>query len=1638
MKRSLIVAAAGLAVVGAGFLALGPRDGKPPAPPPLARQAEAPAPSIQVTPAAASGEADPGPAVPAIRSEDKAPPFAFKRYDIDLTKPQAEVCLAFSARLDASGKTAYGDYVRLTPDPKPAIRAEGDRLCLGGLPFGARYQVALAEGLPAADGGMLAQPMTVPVTFSDKPASAAFAGSGHILPRGTTSGLAIETVNLDKVALKVLRIGERLIGREWQDLFRGGDIWGYQLREIHRSKGALVWSGDLTIANRRNEQISTVFPLAGVIPERKPGAYLVILDTKGGVADDDDGVYGYSSKPYRLVVDTDLALTSFKGADGLRVFVRRLSSADPVAGARLNLVAVNNDILGEATTGEDGGAAFPPGLLKGAGGLAAAQVMAFGPDGDFSLTSLSRAAFDLSDRGVGGRPSPSPADAFLYTDRGIYRPGETVRLGVLLRDAATVAMEGPPTTLVVNRPNGTEFSRRTLESQGSGAALADLELPRDASRGLWTLTAFLDPKAPAVGQVQVDVQDFVPQRLKVIASSPTVLGRPGRPLAVEVDGAFLYGAPAADLQAELRAKLVRDPAPFPAYKAYRFGRADDAFAGEEFPIPARPTDAQGKTRGEASIPEVKTTAPLKAEVTAGLVEPGGRLTATHFSVPVRPSDLLIGIRPQFKDGRVEEGEEARFDVIALDAEGKPVARSDLHYSVIEEESDHIWTQINGRWTWERTARRRVVASGTFDLGTERPALLAHKAGWRRYELSVHDPAAQAQTSLRFRGGWAATVEAADIPDKLEVTVEKTAYKPGETARLNIRPPFAGKALIMVASDRVFETRTVDLPRDGVEVSIPVRADWGSGAYVMATLVRPLAGLKPRDPVRAMGLAWVGIDPSDRTLTVDLGAPEKMAPRRSLDLAIKIGGIPSGETAFMTVAAVDEGILQLTRFRTPDPADHYFGKRRLGVEMRDDYASLLRAGIDAPGQTRSGGDGIGGKGLPVVPTRSTALFSGLVKVDGNGQATVSLAVPDFNGRLRVMAIAHSRTAVGRAEGFVTVRDPLAADVSLPRFLAPGDEGRLTLLAHNLDGPAGTYRVDLSASGAVALGEDGARRYELDVNGRKVETIAIKGLRGGIGAVAVTVAGPDGWSVERSWPIAVRSPHYPITLEKVALQDKGEEFKVDPALLAPFEPGTVAVTVNYGGLQGLNVPSLLQSLSRYPHGCTEQTVSVAFPLLFFNDPALIGAKAAPGSDAIRERVQQAVFTVLDRQDEDGAIGLWRPGDGAAGPFVEAYAIDFLLRARSLGFTVPDRGAKAALGRLATLAERHTLELGDRAYVHYLQAREGVGDIAASRYLHDTRLSTMTGALPLAQLGAALALRGDRTRAGHAFVEAAQRLGKDAAGWPSHSTRPYYYYGTWLRDFAGTLALAAETKQDDVTTRLLERLGSLPTDGSLMNTQEKAWLLRAASALAAGETGNLAISSPGSGPTRLPSSLTPNPAQIDSGFAVTNAGDKAVWRSLVIHGAPLEAPQPLAQGFSLEKRLLNLKGEEIDPLAIRQNDRFIVRLSGRSTDGFGHQAVLVDPLPAGWEIEAVVRRDEEGHSPYPFLGKLSPLRTREARDDRFVAAFDLGSGSTDRTFQAAYLVRAVTPGRFTLPAAVIEDMYRPQLMARTPAGRTEVKVP
>ena len=442
--------------------------------------------------------------------------------------------------------------------------------------------------------------------------------------------------------------------------------------------------------------------------------------------------------------------------------------------------------------------------------------------------------------------------------------------------------------------------------------------------------------------------------------------------------------------------------------------------------------------------------------------------------------------------------------------------------------------------------------------------------------------------------------------------------------------------------------------------------------------------------------------------------------------------------------------------------------------------------------------------------------------------------------------------------------------------------------------------------------------------------------------------------------------------------------------------------------------------------------------------------------------------------GQFGLWRAGDGEASPWLNVYAIDFLMHAKDAGFAVPDAAMQRSYAWLRQAIRQidqdnrgYYREAPDatRAYAEFVLARAGRADLGEIRRLHDavaeaSRLSpqqtlirwrnggeeALAEPLSLGQLAGALSLMGDRARARDAFGMAVAAL--DMPRYPRWWFDFDYYSGA--RDLAGLIAVAAEIGDEQTAAALVDRFRGLSLSADRLNTQEKAWLLAAAHVLSQDTRGRaLAVNGREVAGLKLPAGFAPSIAEIAAGYTIRNQGSGDLWRTLTIHGSPKAAPSAMQAGYTLTKEYFDLDGKPVDPAHLRQNDRLIVSLRGRSEDSDAHRTVLVDLLPAGWEIEAPIVKDTD----YGFLGPLSRVRVREARDDRFVAAFDLGEGlepgrwpyiierndanphlESDE-FHLAYLVRVVTPGSFDLPEAVVEDMYRPGVMARTDAARIVV---
>ncbi|MBS3980993.1 MAG: alpha-2-macroglobulin family protein [Rhodobacteraceae bacterium] len=1532
----------------------------------------------------------------------------------DLARPR--ICVTFSEDLVASG-VDYATFVQLK-DPGLTVENGGWRqLCVAGLEHGKRYSVTFREGLPAADGQVMAKSVEITQYVRDRAPGVRFPGRGYVLPRVGDPALPVQTVNTDRLDLSLYRVTDRNLLRSVQDFYFGAPINVYSEDYFADNVGEALWTGSATVTQEVNRDVTTRLPMGEALEGLPAGIYAL----KAAVP----GVDPYAIAPaWQWFVISDLGITTMTGVDGLHVFVRSLGTAGAKPGVTVELLNRANSVLGTATTDDQGYARFDAGLTRGLGGSAPAMVVVKQADQDIAFLSLTDPEFDLSDRGVEGREAAPPVDVFVTTDRGAYRAGETVYVTALARDAEQAAVEGLPLTAVWKRPDGVEYARAVVNDWGGGYVFTQV-IVGSAPRGVWRLEMFADLEAPALASRTFLVEDFLPERIDFdlrLADAPLMVGQDSS-VDLTLAARYLFGAPGAGLAIEGEV-LLRAAEGVAAHPGYAFGRHDQPFSAQMTALDGAETDQAGNAVLPVFLPQITDPhRPLEARVTIRVAEGSGRPVERQVTKAVTSADPMIGVKPLF-DGVAPEGGEARFRLLAVQGE-TPVALP-VRWTVSRVQYDYQWYQSYGNWNWEPVVSREVVAEGEAVLGAA-PVEVAADVSWGTFEVLVTAAdGGTAATSMEFHAGWYAPADASATPDTLELSLDKPAYKPGDTATLRIVPRAAGTALVTVLSNRLVAMQAVEVSEGENLISLPVTDEWGAGVYVTASVLRPMDVAAGRNPARALGLTHASIDPGARALKATVEMAAEAAPRGPLDVAVKVDGVAAGEAAYVTIAAVDVGILNLTGFEAPDPQGHYFGQRRLGVGIRDIYGRLIDGLNGATGEVRSGGDAGAQARLQAPPPTEelVAYFTGPLEVGADGYARATFDLPSFNGTVKVMAVAWSKTGVGQASAEVLVRDPVVVTASVPRFLSPGDQSRLLLEVVHATGPSGRMSLDVSASG-LTLG-DVPSGFDLGDQAKAVVEVPVTAGAVGAQTIDISLTTPDGKLLKKTLtvPVQVNDPEV-ARISRLELAS-GQTFTFDGDVFAGLVPGSGKATMAIGPLARLNAPGLLAALDRYPYGCTEQMTSRALPLLYFDEVARV--MDLDGDDALQGRINEAIVEILANQSSTGGFGLWGPAEGDF--WLDAYVTDFLSRAKAQGYAVPDVAFRSALANLrnqVNYAPDFSAETNGGgealAYALMVLAREGAAAIGDLRYYADVKADDFATPLALGQLGAALASYGDQARADAMFRKAVAKLEAEA---PEQGQVWRVDYGTRYRDAAALLTLAVEAGSEAVDREALT--DRLAAQGGVLSTQEATWALLATNALIdrPAVDGLTIDGKPADGPlVRV----------LDAGsvipVVVQNDGpDTTV--TVTTYGVPSDPEPAGGNGYAITRSYFTMAGEPVALQSVAAGTRLVTVLEV-TPFAYGEARLMVsDPLPAGFEIDNPNLMSAGATSELAWLDSLQDVAHSEFRQDRFLTAVDWRS---DQPFRLAYVVRAVSPGRFHHAAASVEDMYRPDFRARSETGEVTI---
>lgn len=1526
-------------------------------------------------------------------------------------------CFSFSSPLPRGVAGALDPFVSIEPAADHSLQSRGKDLCVVGLRHGAHYAVTLKAGLPAADGSALPKTVSVDVAVPDRGPSVSFDGTKTLLPYTKGVGLPLKSVNVAKARVQIYRFDERALADQVTSDWFGQAITGYSLSQI-ADRSRKLFDGTLDIAPKPNAQVATTLPIDQLVPALVPGVYVAVAMPDGTVPDDD------AERATQWFSISDIGLVTVKTDGGMLVSARSLQSALPLPGVELRLVARSNEVLGAYRSDADGRVLVPAGLLRGENGDAATLLTAATPRGDFTWLKIDQPALDLSDLDIKGRTPPGPLDAFLWTDRGIYRPGETIHLGALLRDRTGALTPKIPLTIHLVRPDGIEADHVMPNLDKAGGGTLDIAVPDNASSGEWTLWAGSTGKAH-LGSVTVSIQDFVPPRLEAKLDLPAGRLDPAAALAASVQADYFYGSPGSDLSGQLEATIRTAEHPFEALEGYHFGLAEEPFLPKDLKAETFTTDDKGRadvTLEADGVPD--TTVPLEIAFRATVNDVDGRPAVTEATSPLRTAARFIGVRPTFGEG-VGENADASFDLALVDGDGRPIGPESLTWDLVSEDYTYNTYFRDGRWQSEPIVSDTRLNGGEVALGPDGRGRLTVKATSGRFRLEAYDAGGKTATSLRFGAGWWGAAEAEDRkPDVMTVTIDPAA--PAGTVQARIEPSFAGRVLVMLDGNGLHQVQEVDMPKGGGTVAFRAEDVPASGAYVLAVAIAPAGAVLPRLPVRAVGVAWVAGTAARHRLDVTLDAPDKVQPKTRMSVGVSVTGAPRDEPAYVTLAAVDDAVLGMTDFDSPDPADYFVGRRSPGFELRDVYGSLIDPAGQA-GRLVEGGDARARQqmgGLDVKTFKTVALFKGPVMLDADGHGRIDLDIPEFSGRLRLMAVAWTVDRFGHAESSVRVRPPLLAELTLPRFLAPGDKAVARVMLTDLEAPEQSYRVDLSAEGPIALDRNDVAFKDVRRDKRRYVDRMLTAT-GGIGAghLHMTVTGDDGTTTERDFDLGVRSPNAFVTTRQIRGLDPGQTLTAGDALGEGMLPGTASLDLAVSTVPAFDVPGLLAELRRYPYGCAEQTVSQAFPELFVS--ALGGTVASPVAQAVTG--QGAVGRLYSLQAANGSFGYWTAFD-ADNTWLTAYVVDFLQHAERHGLQVPESMKTRALawlaGRFAN-AGTEPADMAGNAYAAVVLARAGKLDLSQLRYVSTRAQGHFPSEIARIQMVAAL------THAGEGDL-AAELM---RAGPVTRDPRVYLNdYGSDLRDKAMALSLALEEKllPDKARLDLAADLARRTSGERYLSTQEETWLLRSAFDLASKTP--LAVDlggKPVADRTRATATL---PLGAGRSIDVVNHGAEPVYLSLATTGVPAGAQPAEANGFSVQRSLFHLDGSAADLADVHQNDELVIVVEGAMQAAAQRKVLLVDMLPAGLEPEPVGLASDRDSDSFAWLKDVTATTFTALRDDRYLAGFDVNEGAAG--FKLAYVVRAVTPGTYARPGTQVEDMYAPAYHARSEAGTLEVK--
>ena len=1350
--------------------------------------------------------------------------------------------------------------------------------------------------------------------------------------------------------------------------------------------------------------------------------------------------YYQSKSVHRNVLASDLGMIAKAGTDGSwLVAVTNLNTAQPVSGVNIDLLNFQQQVIATSSTDNNGFATFK---LTDQQVPFLAIAKSGGQRGYLKLdqgSNLSLSAFDVS-----GAAIQKGLKGFIYGERGVWRPGDTLFVSFILEDKGKTLPPNHPVSFELTNSRGQLIHRKVANTSTGGMYSFPVATSSDAPTGSYNARI-------QVGGVTFNqsfrVEAIMPNRLKINIDFDKQALHYGRLSPATISSAWLHGAPARNLRVQVDATLSQASTSFDGFKGFSFDDPARSFYAEEQTIFEGRLDERGEVRFSPNI-SVRSSAPgrLNAHFTARVFEEGGAFSIDRFTMPYYPYRNFVGIKmpdSQNRRNTYMTDTTQRVEVVVVTSEGKPVSNKVVNIEVYK---------IDWRWWWERSNENLShYISNSYHRPMQRATVRTDANGKASYNLRINHPEwgrfliravdsegghAAGTTAYFDWPGWVsrdrkATPEGASM---LVLATDKEKYNVGEKATTTIPSPAGGKIFLTIENGvKILQSTWINASAGETQYSFITTDDMAPNVFISAMLVQPHGQTANDLPIRMYGIAPIGVENPQTHLTPVISMPDVIEPEQKVTISVTE---KDGKPMAFTLAVVDDGLLNLTRFRTPNPWGSFYAREALGVRTWDMYDLVVGASagqmqriisIGGDDELSSEGDKTANRFKPVVR------YFGPYEVGKGKRERISFTMPNYVGSVRVMAVAAKDGAYGSTEKTVPVRKPLMVLATLPRVLGPEEEVVLPVTVFAMEQSVKQVKVKVESNDLLSINGDNQQTITFSDIGDQVVRFKMKAAsRLGVAKVKVTAeSGKEKASHEIE--LDVRNPNAAMTYVQDTVLKANQSWNVQYKAFGM--EGTNSAVVELSTLPPINLGNRLKYLLEYPHGCLEQTVSKAFPQLFIS-------KLADVDDKVKRSAEENVRYALDKmrsfRTADGGLSLW-PGGSYADEWGTAYAGHFILEAQNLGYSIPSGildGLKRSTRRAAqnwSPANRDRYHNNDlmQAYRLYVLALAKAPEMGAMNRLRESANLSVSAKWRLA---AAYSLAGN--------PEAAKSLINNAPTAIESYREQYYTYGSDIRDRAMIVETLILLNDFDKAMPLLQLLSQRLSSTMWMSTQELSFSLLAFSKFAEanktseGVDANIAIHNQSSKRHSTNMSILQHAFEpVQRGTAkveVKNNGEGMLYARLITHGIPVGGEE-IAQSNNLQVDISYylMGGQKIDPESLTQGTDFYadIRVYNPGIKGNLEQLILSYVVPSGWEIRT--SRLDEGQAARPS----SPFEYQDIRDDRVYTYFSLPQGQA-KNFRI--LLNAAYQGKYYMPGISCEAMYDNTINARQKGHWVEVVLP